>query len=103
MHWDKSEIFKISPFYDTYIKRSKIKKLSSVELLKELPFYDDLSIAKNKLYVQSYKTEIVDRKDVIVKLKASKISMKDFLKDLFIELKGFKYQLTLCVLLSKVK
>ena len=40
---------------------------------------------------------------MIVQLKASKISISELFKDLLIELKGFKYQITLCVLLSKVK
>ena len=73
--------------------------------MRELPFYDELSIVKNKTaysgYTQSYKIEILDKKNVVVQLKASKI-VKLF-KDLLIELKGFKYQITLAVLLSKVK
>ena len=40
---------------------------------------------------------------MIVQLKASEISIKQLLKDLLTELKGFKYQITLCVLLSKAK
>ena len=48
MHWDAKELFKILPFYNTFIEGPKVKKLSNVELLKELPFYDELSIVKNK-------------------------------------------------------
>ena len=107
MHWDDSAIFKILPFYDTYIEKPKIKKLDNVELLKELPLYDDLSIVKNKVafsgYAKVYKIEIADRKDVIVQLKASEIVIKDLFKDIVVELKGFKYQITLCILLAKVK
>ena len=107
MRWDEREIFKILPFYNSHIDQPKRKKINNVQLLKELPFYDDLSIVKNKTafsgYARSYKTEIVDKRDVIVQLKASKISIVDLFKDLLIELKGFKYQITLCVLLSKVK
>ena len=107
MHWDSNKIFKILPFYDSYIDKPKVKKLNNVQLLKELPFYDRLSIAKNKTafsgYAQSYKIEIVDKRDVIVQLKASEISIVQLFKDLLIELKGFKYQITLVVLLSKVK
>ena len=107
MHWDESEIFKILRFYDSYFERSKIKKLNNIELLRELPFYDGLSIVKNKTafsgYAQRYKIEIVDKKDVIVQLNASKISIVELFKDLLIELKGFKYQITLAVLLSKLK
>ena len=40
---------------------------------------------------------------MIVQLKASEISIKELFKDLLIELKGFKYQITLAVLLSKMK
>ena len=106
MHWDEGEIFKILPFYNSCIERPEIKKLSNVELIKELPFYDELSI-KNKTtfsgYAQSYKIEIADKKDVVIQLKSSEISLKKLFKDLLIELKGFKYQITLTVLLSKAK
>ena len=40
---------------------------------------------------------------MIVQLKASEISIEELFKDLSIELKGFKYQIILTVLLSKVK
>ena len=107
MHWDESEIFKILPFYNSHIDQPSIKKLNNVQLLRELRFYDELTIVKNKTafsgYARSYKIEIVDKRDVIVQLKASKISIVELFKDLLIELKGFKYQITLCVLLSKVK
>ena len=66
-----------------------------------------MSIVKNKIafsgYVRSYKIEIVDNRDVIAQLKASETSIKELVKGLLIELKGFKYQITLAVLLSKVK
>ena len=42
-------------------------------------------------------------RDVAIQLKASEIVIKELFKDLFIELKGFKYQITLAVLLSKMK
>ena len=58
--------------------------MNNVQLSKELPFYDELSIAKNKTafsgYAQSYKIEIVDKRDVIVQLKASKISIVELFK-----------------------
>ena len=82
-------------------------KLNKIRLLKELPFYDDLSIVKNKTafsgYSQSYKIEIIDKKDVITQLKSSENSIENLFKDLLIEIKAFKYQITLYVLLSKVK
>ena len=107
MHWDANKIFKDLPFYDTYIEKPKVKKSSNIQLLKELPFYDELSIVKNKTafsgYARSYKIEIVVKRDVIAQLKASETVIKELFKDLLIELKGFKYQIILAVLLSKMK
>ena len=41
MHsWDANKIFKILPFYNSYIDKTKVKKSNNVQLLKELPFYD---------------------------------------------------------------
>ena len=45
----------------------------------------------------SYKVEIIERKDPIYQLEASKSSIKDLLSDLLNETKGFKYQITLKV------
>ena len=49
----------------------------------------------------SYKVEIIERKDPIVQLEASKSSIKDLFSDLLNETKGFKYQITVKVLLKK--
>ena len=107
MHWDANKIFQVLPFFNSYIEKPKIKKLNNVQLLKELPFYDELSIVKNRTafrgYAQSYKIEIVNKRDLVTQLKASEISIKELFKDLLIELKGFKYQINLGALLSKVK
>ena len=48
----------------------------------------------------SYKVEIVERKVPIVQLEAIKLSIKDLLSDLLSETKGFKYQITVKVLLK---
>ena len=48
----------------------------------------------------SYKVEIIERKDPIVQLEASKSSIKDLFNDLLNETKGFKYQITVKVLLK---
>ena len=105
--WNESKIFKILPFYNSNIDISKIKKLSNLQLLKELSFYDKLNITKNNSafndHAQGYNIEIIDKKDVIVQLKTSEISIKNLFKDLLIEMKGFNYQIILKVLLSKVK
>ena len=51
----------------------------------------------------SYKVEIIERKYPIVQLEASKSSIKDLFSDLLNETKGFKYQITVKVLLKKYK
>ena len=98
------------PFYNTFIEKPDIKLIyikSNIKLLQEFPFYNELSIVKNSSafsgYARSYKVEIVDKKDPLVQLEASKSSIKDLCKDLLNEIKGFKYQITLAVLLSKIK
>ena len=99
--------FQILLFCNTFIEESEIKKLSNIKLLQNLPFYDELSIVKNSNafsgYAGSYKIEIVDKKDPLVQLEVSKSSIEDLFKDLLNEMKGIKYQITLTVLLSKIK
>ena len=48
----------------------------------------------------SYKVEIVKRKDLIVQLEASELSIKKLFGDLLNETKGFKYYITVKVLLK---
>ena len=48
----------------------------------------------------SYKVEIIERKEPTTQLEASKSSIKDLLSDLLNETKGFKYQITLKVMLK---
>ena len=94
------------PFYNVSIDKPKIKRLSDINLLAELPFYERLSIIKTDQafsgYAMSYKVEIVERKDPIVQLEASKLSTKDLFSDLINEIKDFKYQITVKVLLKKI-
>ena len=72
-----------------------------------MPFYDQLSMIKTnqafKGYAMSYEVEKVERKDLILQLEASKSSIKDLFSDLLNEIKGFKYQITVKVLLKKYK
>ena len=92
------------PFYNSFIEKPKIKPLKNVDLLAEQSFYEQLSIIKTneafKGYAMSYKTDIVEKKDLIVQLEASKSSIKDLFNDLLNETKGFKYQITVKVLLK---
>ena len=99
--------FKELPFYNVSIDKPKIKRLTNINLLDELPFYERLSVIKTDQafsgYARSYKVEIVERKDPIVQLEASKLSIKDLFSNLINEIKGFKYQITVKVLLKKYK
>ena len=101
------DYFKELPFYNISIDKPKIKRLKNIDLLAELPFYDQLNIIKTdhafSEYEMSYKVEIVDKKDLVVQLEASKSSIKDLFNDLLNETKGFKYQITVTVLLKKYK
>ena len=51
----------------------------------------------------SCKIEIIERKYPIVQLETSKSSIKDLFSNLLNETKGFKYQITVKVLLKKYK
>ena len=96
--------FQEIPFYNDPIEKPKIKRLTDINLLAELPFYEQLSIIKTnqafKGYAMSYKVEIVEGKDLILQLEASKSSIKDLFSDLLNEIKGFKYQINVKVLIK---
>ena len=105
-HSDVINYFKELPFYNKPIERP-IKRLKNIDPLVELPFYEKLSITKKdqafKGYAISYKVEIIEKKDPIVQLEASKSSIKDLFSDLLNETKGSKYQISVKVLLKKYK
>ena len=96
--------FKELPFYNKHIEKPKIKRLKNIDLLSELPFYEELNVIKTnhafRGYAMSYKVEIIEKKDPIKQLEASKSSIKDLFNDLLNETKGFKYQITLKVMLK---
>ena len=106
-HSDAVDYFKELPFYNKPIKKPKVKRLKNIDRLAELPFYEQLSVIKTdqafKGYAMSYKVEIIEKKDPIVQLKASKLSIKNLFSDLLNETKGFKYQNTVKFLLKKYK
>ena len=101
------DYFKKLPFYNVPIDKPIIKRLKNVYLLAELPFYNQLNIIRTDHafigYAMSYKVEIIDKKDLIVQLEASRSSIKDFLNDLLNETRGFKYQITVKFLLKKYR
>ena len=41
--WNTKELFQIHPFYNVLVEKPKMRHLSNIELLHELPFYDELS------------------------------------------------------------
>ena len=102
-HFDVIDYFKELPFYNKPIKKP-VKRLKNIDPLVELPFYEQLSVIKTdqafKGYAMSYKVEIIEKKDPIVQLEASKLSIKNLFSDLLNETKGFKYQITVEVLLK---
>ena len=112
---DENEIKRLhkeQPFYNVPIEKPKIKHLNKVDMLSELPFYDELNIVKTakvfKRYARSYSIKIIKDKDgnindPLAQLEASKPVIKDVFRDLLIEMKGFKYQITIKVLLNKQK
>ena len=79
----------------------------NIDLLSEFPFYVQLNVIKTnnafRGYAMSYKVKIIEKKDRILQLEASKSSIKDMFSDLLNETKGFKYQITVKVLLKKYK
>ena len=85
-HLDVVEYFKELPFYNKHIEKPKIKRLKNIDLLSELPFYEELNVIKTnhafRGYAMSYKVEIIEKKDPIKQLEASKSSIKDLLNDL---------------------
>ena len=47
--WDKKEAkrsFQELPFYNVLIEKPCIKRVKNIDLLRELPFYDELIMAK---------------------------------------------------------
>ena len=49
------------------------------------------------------KVELIDKKDPLTQLEVSKSTIKDLFNDLLDERKGFKYQITVKILLKKQK
>ena len=105
-------VLKEQPFYNVPIEKRKVKCLNNADMLNELLFHGDLNIVKTakafKKYARSFSIEIMKDKDgnmndPLAQLEASEPIIKDLFRDLLIEMKGFKYQITMNVLLSKQK
>ena len=65
-HPDIADYFKELPFYNKHIVKPKIKRLKNIDLLSELPFYEELNIIKAnhafRGHAMGYKVEIVEKK-----------------------------------------
>ena len=62
-HFDAIDYFKELTFYNKPIKKSKVKRLKSIDRLVELPFYERLSVITDqafKGYAMSYKVEVIE-------------------------------------------
>ena len=70
-------------------------------MLSELTFNEELNVRKTNHAFRGnamiYNAELVQKKDPIKQLEASKSSIKDLFSDLLNETKGFKYQITIKV------
>ena len=74
-HLDVVEYSKELPFYNKHIKKPKIKRLKNIDLLSELPFYEELNVIKTnhafRGYAMSHKIDLVEKKDPVNHLEAS--------------------------------
>ena len=68
-HLDVVEYFKELPFYNKHIEKPKLKRIKSIYLFSELPFYEDLNVIKTthafRGYEMSCKVGTIKKKDPI--------------------------------------
>ena len=106
-HLDAVAYFKELPFYNKHIEKPMIKRLKNIDLLSELPFYEERNVIKRsgafRGYAISCKVKLVEKRDPIKQLEASKLSIKYLFSGLLNETTGFKYKITLKVMLKKYK
>ena len=85
-HPDVVDYFKELPFYNKHIEKPKIKRLKNIDLLSELSFYEELNVIKTdrtfRGYAMSCKVEMIEKKDLLIQLEASKSSIEDLFNDL---------------------
>ena len=75
-HLDVVDYFKELLLQNKHIEKPKIKRLKNIDLLSELPFYEELNVIKTnhafRGYAMSYKVEILEKRDPIKQLEVSK-------------------------------
>ena len=93
------------PFYKQSIKKPRIKNLSSYELLRELPFYDNINISRKERsfrgYAETYKIGVINNKNLSYSLSVSENSIKNLFDKLLSEKRGFKYITSVKITLKK--
>ena len=81
---EAKRFFEVLLFFNAAIEKTYIKRLSNINLLHELSFFNDLSIVKIssafKGYARRYNIEIIDSKEPFVQLTISKPSIENLLK-----------------------
>ena len=67
-HPDVVDYFKKIPSYKKDTEKPKIKCIKNIDLLSELPFYEELNVIKTdnvfRGYIMSYKVEIIEKNPV---------------------------------------
>ena len=65
-HPDVVDYSKELPFYNKHIEKVKIKRLKNIDLLSELPFYEELNVIKTdhayRGYAMSYKVKLDEKR-----------------------------------------
>ena len=88
-----NKLLQEQPFYKQSIKKPRIKKLKNYELLRELPFYDDINISRKERafrgYAETYKVEIINNRNLSDLLSVIKNSIKNLFDELLREKRGF--------------
>ena len=68
-HANLVDYFKELPLHNKHIEKPMIKCLKNIDLLSELPFYEESSVIKSnhpfRGYAISYKVKLVEKKDLI--------------------------------------
>ena len=79
--------------------------MKNYELLRELPFYNDINISRNERvlrgYAETYKVEIINNRNLSDLLSAIKNSIKNLFDGLLKKKRGFKYIISVKITLKK--
>ena len=99
------DLLREQAFYKQPIRKPKRKKLTNQQLLRVLPFHDDVVPFKRQRafrnYVSTYSVEIIDRESLMDTLNLSRTSINELFSGLLREKRGFKYFLSIKITLKK--